>query len=84
MRITVKANPAFRSKIWWQAARDAADAAPAQLRALLRASSASGVTLNVSSQEAEEIKEWCAQFDGWDQGPEESPHPLIFQPMKLF
>ena len=80
MAIRVIVNTEFvntrdpRSDVWWDAAVDAEDTAPEPLKRVL-----AGVdVVEVSEDEAAQIREWASQLAGWADRPDEEK-PLLFQ-----
>ena len=80
MAIRVLINTEFvntkdpRSDVWWDAAVDTRDTAPEPLKRVFAGADA----VDVSEDEARQIREWASKFTGWADRPD-GEKPLLFQ-----
>ena len=59
---------------WFESAVRAGNTAPPQLQRLL----AGADVIEVSEEEADQIRDWATQIDGWAEAPDDDK-PLLFQ-----
>lgn len=66
---------------WWEDARQQLDQAPANVRARLMPllEPLGPAQIDVADSTAEAIVDWAESLEGWDDGPDYAPHPLLAQ-----
>ena len=75
---TIKIDYENNGEAFWAAVQDAGDGAPEELLTIGgQGVGGVGDEIEVTPERAAEIRAFCEELPGWNNGPEFAPHPLL-------